>query len=104
MKSQKSDYLKYWKVIRQYIKVKYKVSQSDIEMMLFLYNEPYFTKDKFAEFNSLLAWDKDRFERLNHEGWIEGTKTFRVGRRLKYSLSYKASRMVDEIYRLIEGK
>jgi len=104
MKSQKSDYLKYWKVIRQYIKVKYKVSQSDIEMMLFLYNEPYFTKDKFAEFNSLFAWDKDRFERLNHEGWIEGIKTFRVGRRLKYSLSYKASRMVDEIYRLIEGK
>jgi hypothetical protein len=104
MKSQKSDYLKYWKVIRQYIKAKYKVSQADIEMMLFLYNEPYFTKDKFNEFNSLLAWDKDRFERLNHEGWIEGTKTFRVGRRLKYSLSYKASRMVDEIYRLIEGK
>jgi hypothetical protein len=73
-------------------------------MMLFLYNEPYFTKDKFAEFNSLFAWDKDRFNRLNQEGWIEGTKTFRVGRRLKYSLSYKASRMVDEIYRLIEGK
>ena len=104
MKSQKSDYLKYWKVIRQYIKTKYKVTQADIEMMLFLYNEPYFTKDKFNEFNSLFPWDKDRFDRLNQEGWIEGIKTFRVGRRLKYSLSYKASRMVDEIYRLIEGK
>jgi len=104
MKSQKSDYLKYWKVVRQYIKVKYNITQADIEMLLFLYTEPHFTKDKFAEFNSLLSWDRDRFERLNHEGWIEGTKTFRVGRRLKYNLSYKASRLVGDIYRILDGE
>jgi len=104
MKSQKSDYLKYWRVVRHYIKVKYKVSQADLEILLFLHTEPYFTKDKFAEFNSVLSWDRKRFDRLNQEGWIEGMKTFRVGRRMKYSLSYRATRLVEEVYRILEGK
>jgi hypothetical protein len=104
MKSQKSDYLKYWRIVRHYIKVKYNISQADLEILLFLHTEPYFTKDKFAEFNSVLSWDRKRFDRLNQEGWIEGMKTFRVGRRMKYSLSYRATRLVEEVYRILEGK
>jgi hypothetical protein len=104
MKSKKSDYLKYWRIVRHYIKVKYNISQSDLEILLFLHTEPYFTKDKFAEFNSVLSWDRKRFDRLNQEGWIEGMKTFRVGRRIKYSLSYRATRLVEEVYRILEGK
>jgi len=104
MKSQKSDYLKYWRVIRQYIKVKYNLTQADLEMLLFLYTEPYFTKDKFEEFDSVMSWERKRFDRLNQEGWIEGSKTFRVGRRLRYSLSIRAQRMVTEVYNYLEGK
>jgi len=104
MKSQKSDYLKYWRVVRHYIKVKYNITQADLEILLFLHTEPHFTKDKFVEFNSLLSWDKKRFDRLNQEGWIEGVKTFRVGRRIKYSLSYRSTRLVEEVYRILEGK
>jgi hypothetical protein len=104
MKSKKSDYLKYWRIVRHYIKVKYNISQSDLEILLFLHTEPYFTKDKFAEFNSVISWDRKRFDRLNQEGWIEGIKTFRVGRRMKYSLSYRATRLVEEVYRILEGK
>jgi hypothetical protein len=104
MKSKKSDYLKYWRIVRHYIKVKYNISQADLEILLFLHTEPYFTKDKFAEFNSVLSWDRKRFDRLNQEGWIEGVKTFRVGRRIKYSLSYRATRLVEEVYRILEGK
>ena len=104
MQSKKSDYLKYWRTVRQYIKVKYEIGTMDLEMLLFLYTEPYFTKDKFDEFNQLLSWDKKRFERLREQGWIEGSKTFRVGRRTKYSLSYRASRMIGEIYNVLDGQ
>ena len=104
MKSQKSDYLKYWRVIRQYIKVKYNLTQADLEMLLFLNTEPYFTVDKFEEFDSIMSWEKKRFHRLHQAGWIEGTKTFRVGRRMKYSLSFRASRMITEVYNYLEGK
>lgn len=104
MKDGKSDYLKYWRVIRQYIKVKYGLGEMNLELLLFLYSEGYFTQDKFQEFNSILSWDKKRFDKLREDGWIESSKTFRVGRRIKYSLSYKAMRMIDSIYAMLEGK
>ena len=47
MKSNTDDYLKYWKVIRQYVKVKYELTQSDLDMLLFLYSEKYFDRAKF---------------------------------------------------------
>lgn len=36
-----SDYLKYWKVIRYFIKAKYKISTGELDMLLFLYSEKY---------------------------------------------------------------
>ena len=59
-----NDYLKYWRVIRQYIKIKYNLTQSDLDILLFLKSESYFSKDKFEEFNEILSWDKQRFEKL----------------------------------------
>ena len=71
MKSQPYDYLKYWRVIRQYAKVKYQLNQADLDMLLFLYSEKYFDTSKFTEFNELLSWDKSRFGSLKRRGWIE---------------------------------
>ena len=48
-----SDYLKYWRVVRYFIKAKYKLTQEDLDMLLFLYSEKYFDKSKFKEFNNL---------------------------------------------------
>jgi hypothetical protein len=46
MKKIGNDYLKYWRVIRYYIKNKYGLTQADLDILLFLYSEQYFTKDK----------------------------------------------------------
>jgi hypothetical protein len=58
------NYLKYWRVVRYFINAKYGISQPDLEMLLFLYDEPYFTRAKFKEFDKVFSWDKDRFNRL----------------------------------------
>ena len=50
-----SDYLKYWRVVRQFVKVKYGLSQADLDILLFLKSEQYFSKDKFKEFDQLLS-------------------------------------------------
>ena len=104
MKSEKSDYLKYWRAVRQYMKVKNGVSQSDLDIILFLYTEPYFSREKFNEFNRLLSWDKQRFDKLCREGWIESYKTVMFGRRKKYGLSYKSMRMINSIYKILDGE
>jgi len=65
------NYLKYWRIVRYFINAKYGISQPDLEMLIFLSDEHYFTKAKFKEFNKVFSWDKDRFERLRRNGWIE---------------------------------
>jgi len=104
MKSRKNDYLKYWKVIRQFIKSKYGIGQADLDMLLFLYSEGYFKKTDFLKFNNILSWDVNRFERMRQNGWIS---VFRkgVGRTCAiYELSYKGTRMIDSIYKKLSGE
>jgi hypothetical protein len=104
MKSNQDDYLKYWRVIRQFIKVKYNLTQSDLDMLLFLYTEKYFGRDRFREFETLLDWDANRFQRLVKEGWIERFRN-RVGKRKAlYQLPIKTKRMIQSIYRKLNGE
>ena len=70
MKKIGDDYLKYWRVIRYYIKNKYGLTQADLDILLFLYSEQYFTKDKFKEFDALVSWNVNRFDTLLRDGWI----------------------------------
>ena len=63
----KSDYLKYWKVVRYFIKAKYGLSTGDLDMILFLYSEQYFDKGKFDEFANVIGWNAQRFERLREK-------------------------------------
>jgi hypothetical protein len=101
----KSDYLKYWRVIRQYAKIKYGVSQSDLDVILFLYSEGYFGKDKFREFAQLVSWDVQRFDRLLRDGWIENFRPRKEGGyKGLYTLSFKGKRMVASIYNKLDGE
>jgi len=97
------DYLKFWRVIRYFVKAKYEVSTGDLDVLLFLYSEKYFGKEKFQEFDELLSWDKNRFDQLLKNGWIEVFRK-RVGKnKTLYSLSFKANRMIHSIYEKLNG-
>jgi len=87
-----NDYLKYWRVIRYFVKAKYGLTQSDLDVLLFLYSEKYFNKDKFEEFDELLSWDEDRFDRLLRDEWIS---CFRP---------YKGKRVIGSIYKKLNGE
>ena len=104
MKSNSEDYMKYWRVIRQFAKVRYELTQSDLDMMFFLYSEKYFDKDKFAEFDTLLKWDVNRFESLRNRGWIEVFRQRMGKRKALYQLSIKARRVIQSMYRKMSGE
>ena len=98
------DYLKYWRVVRYFIKAKYNLSQADLDIILFLYSEKYFSKDKFAEFDKLIRWNVNRFDNLLRDGWIEVFRKYDGKRKGVYQLSYKAKRVVSSIYKKLSGE
>ena len=99
-----SDYLKYWRVVRQFIKAKHKLTQADLDILLFLKSEQYFSKDKFKEFDELISWSKNRFENLRQAGWIEVFRKRMGKRKALYQLSTKGKRVTTSIYKYLNGK
>ena len=104
MKTTPNDYLKFWRVIRYYYKAKFQLIQADLDIILFLYSEGYFGKEKFDEFAELVSWEVGRFKRLHKEGWIETFRRRGPNGRALYQLSYKATRLVLDIYRKLSGE
>ena len=102
MKSE--DYLKYWRVVRYYIKTKYKLSTAELETLLFLKTEGRFSRDDFEKFNEVISWNKDRFEKLRREGWIEVFRKRQGKSKTLYSLSYKSQRVLTSIYNKLSGE
>ena len=97
------DYLKYWRVIRYYVKERYGLTQADLDMILFLNSENYFDKDKFKEFDSLMSWNVTRFDQLLRDGWIVLFRRGFKGSRAVYTLPYKTSCLIKLIYNLLSG-
>ena len=104
MKLKVNDCLKYWRVIRYFIKAKYGLTTADLDMLLFLYSEEIFSKKKFEEFDNLLIWDGERFNRLYKEGWIEIFRNRKKTTKSLYSISFKTERVISGIYKKLYGE
>lgn len=102
--SKNHDYLKYWKVIRYFAQAKYGIKSADLDMLLFLYSEKYFSKTQFKEFNELLSWDISRFSRLLRDGWISVFRKRQGNKKTLYELSYKGKRMISSLYKKLNGE
>ena len=73
-------------------------------MLLFLYTEQYFGKDKFREFSEVISWDRQRFDRMLRDGWIENFREKLNHRKGIYTLSFKAKKMIASIYAKLDGE
>jgi len=99
-----NDYLKYWRVIRYFIKSKYNITQAELDMLLFLRTEKYFSKDRFKEFDELLSWNVNRFDKLKRDGWIEVFRKRAGKKKAIYQLSFKSQRMLTSLYEKLQGE
>ena len=102
--SKNQDYLKYWKVIMYYVQAKYGIRSADLDMLLFLYSEKYFGKQQFNDFDKLLSWDINRFNRLLSDGWISVFRKRQGNKKTLYELSYKGKRMISSVYKKLNGE
>lgn len=90
--------LKYWKIIRVYFTDKYDISNSDLEMLLFLHGERYFSQVTFNKFAFLYRWDRKQIGLLVHKGFV---KMYRGGRKPTYTVTKKTLAMINQIYAIM---
>lgn len=100
------NFLKYWRVVKYHVKRKYGISDPDVDILLYLYDEDYFTKKQFDEISALMKWESLRFFRLKRDGFIV---VFRAAgetkdRRILYDLSQKSKMIVSGIYKKLLGE
>jgi hypothetical protein len=98
------NYLKFWRVIRYWIKAKHKIGTPEIDMILFLYSEEYFNKTKFKEYEELMSWDIKRFDLMLRDGWIHVWRKGSGKHTTLYELSYKGKRVANTIYKKLNGE
>lgn len=103
MKKPKYDYLKYWRLVRYYVKAKHNLSFSELDMILFLYSEGYFSKYTFEGFDGVLSWDKYRFKKMLEAGWIIPFRKAEHRSKALFELSQKSILLCQYVYEKLNG-
>lgn len=94
------NFLKYYRVVKYYIKNKYKISEAELDMILFLYDEDIFTKDIFNDFARTMSWDKERFSSMVESGYIKKWRDRKETQRSNlYELTISAKRICNHMYK-----
>jgi len=100
-RERESNYLKYWRVVRYYIRRKYDISAMELDMLLYLYDLPYFRKDDFNYYGKTMSWDKKRFYEMVKKSlikeWRPGGE--RYGRAKMWELSHKGKKICSLTYK-----
>ena len=94
------NFLKYWRVVKYYIKEKYQISEPEIEMLLFLYDENVFSKKDFNWFSATMSWDKKRFSKMVDDGYIKIWRNRKETQKSSlYELTIKSKRICNHLYK-----
>jgi len=98
--------LKYYRLIRKWACKTYSLKDADLELLIYLDCKNRFTRNDFIDGEYTYSWDKDRWERLRREGWIEVWR-HRNRTTIKYSIfqtSQKCKRLISRMYRIMLGE
>ena len=97
---------KYYRIVRKWACKTNGLTDSDLELLIYLDCKNRFTRNEFIEGVYTMSWDKKRWEKLRSAGWIEVWR-HRNRTSIKYSVfktSFKCSQLVSRIYRILLGE
>jgi len=98
--------LKYYRLVRKWACKTYDLKDADLELLIYLDCKQRFTRNDFIDGTYTYSWDKDRWERLRRDKWIEVWR-HRNRTTIKYSIfktSFKCSQLISRIYRILLGE
>ena len=94
---------KYYRIVRKWACKTYNLKDADLELLIYLDCKERFSRKEFIDGIYTLSWDKNRWERLRREGWIDVWR-HRNRTTIKYSIfktSFKCSQLISRIYRIL---
>ena len=97
---------KYYRLVRKWACKTYNLKDADLELLIYLDCKSRFTRNNFIDGSYTYSWDKNRWERLRKDGWIEVWR-HRNRTTIKYSIyktSFKCSQLISRIYRIMLGQ
>jgi hypothetical protein len=102
----KVDFLKYYRLVSRWACKQYELSISDLELLFYLDPIKYFTIEDFQNGTMYYHWDRQRFYRLQREGWVEKIHkgNGRLGDHNKYKVTMRGKRMINKIYKILIGQ
>jgi hypothetical protein len=94
---------KYYRLVRKWACKTYNLKDADLELLIYLDCKSRFTRNNFIEGVYTYSWDKNRWERLRREGWIDvWRERNRTSQKYAvYKTSFKCSQLISRIYRIL---
>ena len=92
-------------MVRKFLAKQQDLPEADLEVLIELDDE-YFTKDRFRQATLTTSWNRDRFDHLIENGWIEEWRPYMPGTRQAalYKPTGKSHRLITRIYKILNGK
>ena len=97
---------KCYRLVRKWACKTYELNDADLELLIYLDCKGRFTRQEFIDGVYTMSWDKNRWERLRRDGWIEVWR-HRTRTTIMYSVfktSFKCSQLISRIYRILLGE
>ncbi len=97
---------KYYRLVRKWACKTYNITDADLELLIYLDCKGRFTRQDFINGVYTMSWDKNRWEKLRRDNWIEVWR-HRNRTTIKYSVfktSFKCSQLISRIYRVLLGE
>jgi hypothetical protein len=97
---------KYYRLVRRWACKTYSLKDADLELLIYLDCKKLFTRNDFLNGTYTYSWDKNRWERLRREGWIEVFKERNrtTSKYTAYKVSFKCTSLINRIYRILLGE
>ena len=98
--------LKYYRLVRKWACKTYGLTDAELELLIYLTHEDRFNRQDFKDGTYIHTWDKNRWDKLRNNGWIEVWR-HRNRTTIKYSIykvSFKCNHLVSRIYRILMGE
>ena len=97
---------KYYRLVRKWACKTFNLKDADLELLIYLDSKGRFTRQQFIDGAYTYSWDKQRWERLRRDKWIEVWR-HRNRTTIKFSIfktSFKCSQLISRIYRILLGE